>query len=172
MLGQTVLGGQLRDLRAVLRHVQRRGDAGPREIMVLGDAGGEAHAAGVPFAYPRRIDNRPAECQPAGALLALLLGLFEDDTKVIRAEGGLLSCRAILASPFVQVPHDCIIPGLLRESDLPDLVGALAPRNVHLSRLVDGRGRLAPRSAAQPVYDLARRAYEAAGVSDRLRISD
>jgi hypothetical protein len=172
MLGQTVLGGQLRDLRAVLRHLQRRDDVLPQEIGVFGDDGGQPLASGAPFAYPRRIEGRPAEFQPTSALLALLLALFEDDVKIVRAEGGLISYRSLFDGPFVQVPHDCSVPGILQDGDLPDLVAALAPREVHLGRLVDGRGRLVRGAAAYFAYDVARRAYEAAGASDRLRISD
>jgi dienelactone hydrolase len=172
MLGQTMLGGQLRDLRAVLRHLQRRDDVLPQEIMVFGDAGGQPLASNAPFAYPRRIEGRPPECQPTGALLALLLALFEDDVKIVRAEGGLISYRSLVDSPFVQVPHDCSVPGVLRDGELSDLVAALAPREVHLSRLVDGPGRLMKGAAAYSAYDVARRAYDAAGASDRLRISD
>ena len=98
------------------------------------------HPAHQGFAS-RRIDNRPAECLPQASLLALLFALFEDEPTSVEGAGGLVSFRAVLDSPFVQVPHGSIVPGMLREGDLPDLVAALVPREITLRGLVDGADR-------------------------------
>src|SRR5204863_10098253 len=94
-----------------------------------------------------------------GALLALLFGLFEDDTLVVAARNGLVSYRSVLDSPFVQVPLESIVPGVLREGDLPDLAAALVPREIALESLADGRGRLAPNADAKKTYDSILRFY-------------
>jgi hypothetical protein len=78
----------------------------------------------------------------------------------------------VLESQFVQVPHHCVIPGTLREGDLADLVAALAPRNVRLRQLVDGRGRLVKTAATRVAYATALHVYETAGVADRLEFAD
>ena len=78
----------------------------------------------------------------ARALLALLSAQFEDDVATVEASGGLVSFRSVLDSPFVQVPHECIVRGILREADLSDLAAAL-PRSVVLRNQVDGLGRAA-----------------------------
>ena len=75
-------------------------------------------------------------------------------------------------SPFVQVPHDCIIPGVLREGDLPDLVAALAPCEVRLGQLVDGCGRAVNAAAVKAAYEPAIRAYAEAGAENRLEFFD
>src|SRR5262249_44387114 len=91
MLGQPILGSQLRDLRAAWRHLKRREDILGGQAMVLGGSGVTPLAADATFAYPRRIDGRPPEVQPTGAMLALLLGLFEDDLNTIGARHGSIS---------------------------------------------------------------------------------
>jgi hypothetical protein len=139
MLGRPLLGGQLRDLRTVWRHVRPKG--GGREAVVIGGSGVTPLDADAKFVYPRRID-RPGECRPTGALLALLLPLFEEDIASVTCRRGLASYRSLLDTPFVQVPHEAIVPGMLREGDVADLVSALAPRKVEQTELVDGLGRL------------------------------
>jgi hypothetical protein len=172
MLGQPLLAGQLRDLRAVWRHIQGRDKAIPRELYVLGDSGARPLAADASFAYPHRVDSRPAAIQPKGALLAMLLALCEDAVTSVDVRQGLVSYQSVLDSPFVQVPHDCIIPGVLRNGDLPDLVAALAPREVRLGQLVDGGGRTVNATAVKAAYDPAVRAYAAANAKNRLEFSD
>jgi hypothetical protein len=139
MLGQPLLGRQLRDLRTVWRHVQPLD--GGREAIVIGGSGMTPLSPDAVFAYPRRID-RPAECRPTGALLALLLALYEEDFTSVVCRRGLASFRSVLDTPFVQVPHEAIVPEMLREGDMADLLSALAPRMVEQTELVDGLGRL------------------------------
>ncbi|MCU0880800.1 MAG: hypothetical protein MUF06_23775 [Pirellulaceae bacterium] len=122
MLGDPLLAGQLRDLRAAWRHIQERDDVRQEGLIVAGGTGAAPLAADAPFAYPRRID-RPAEAEPTGALLALLLGLYED-VGAINARLGLVSYRSVLDSPFVQIPHEAAIPGVFAGGDLAALVAA------------------------------------------------
>jgi hypothetical protein len=171
MLGEPLLAGQLRDLRAVWRHIQRRSGDAKRELAVLADSGAAPLPANTPFAHPHRVASRPAETQPNAALLALLFALFEDGVKSIEASCGLMSFQSVLESQFVQVPHHCIIPGALREGDLADLVAALAPREVRLGNLVDGCGRLVTPAAARAAYETAIQAYQAAGAANRLQFA-
>jgi hypothetical protein len=173
MLGEPLLTGQLRDLRAAWRHVRRRFAGIPAaDIYVVGGAGFEPLAADAPFAHPRRIEGRPRECEPTGPLLALLLALYEDEVQNVTARRGLVSFRGVLESPFVQVPHDAMVPGLLREVDLPDLVAALAPRTVQLVSMVDALGRHVPAAAASEKYDYAVRRFTEIQAGNRLNFSD
>jgi hypothetical protein len=172
MLGQTLLAGQLRDLRSVLVWHRRDMDFGDNSVILFCDSPVTPLAADAPFRYPRRVDRRPAECQPAGPLVALLAGLYELNVREVIADGCLVTCRSILDSPFVQVPHAGIVPGVLGEGDLPDLVAALAPRSVTLSRLVDGRGRLADAATVRASYRTARQAYQSQSDDGRLQVYD
>jgi hypothetical protein len=71
----------------------------------------------------------------------------------------------------VQVPHEAIVPGVLRQGDLPELVAALAPREVTLEALADGRGQVVEEAAALEIYAVARRAYEQARAATSLNIT-
>jgi hypothetical protein len=142
MLGRTLLGGQLRDLRAAWRHLRARPDIARNELVVIGGCGVTPLAAGATFSFPRRIDSRPPEVQPNAALLALLMALYEVDVAAAHARHGLVNYRSVLASPFVQVPLDSILPGVFSAGDIQDLVAALQPRVVDLDATVDGAGRL------------------------------
>lgn len=144
----------------------------PRELYVLGDSGAQPLAENASFAYPHRVDSRPPAIQPKGALLAMLFALFEDAVTSVEVRQGLISYQSVLDSPFVRVPHDCIVPGVLREGDLPDLVAALAPCKVRLGQLLDGRGRAVHAAEVQAVYEPAIRAYATAGVENRLEFLD
>jgi hypothetical protein len=170
MLGQPLLGGQLHDLRSAWRHIQLREDVLLDSVYFAGGAGLTPLPADSPFVYPRRIDDRPHECEPTGALLALLLGLYEDKAEATSSRRGLVAFRSLLDSPFVQVPHEAIVPDVLREGDLPELVDALAPREVALEGLVDGRGRLVPITSAKAAYEGALRTYGQAMAAERLQI--
>jgi dienelactone hydrolase len=172
MLGQPLIAGQLRDLRAVWRHVQRASRVSASELAIFGDSSAAPLTADASFAHPHRVGSRPAETQPNGALLAVLFGLFENATTSVESSNGLVSFQSTLESQFVQVPHHCVIPGALREGDLCDLVAALAPREVRLRQLVDGRGRLVGPATARAVYATAIQAYRDAGMAGRLRFAN
>jgi dienelactone hydrolase len=171
MLGQPLIAGQLRDLRAVWQHVQRETGGSGHELTVVGDSGARPLATEARFVHPHRVERRPAESQPNGALLALLFALFEDDVNSVEAINGLVSLRSALESPFVQVPHYCVIPGVLREGDVADLVVALAPRKVRLRQLVDACSRLVRSEAVRAAFETAIRTYEEAGVAERLEFA-
>ena len=172
MVGQPLLGRQLRDLRTAWRHIQTREDVMLEGLILAGGAGEAPLPAGAAFAYPRRID-RPRESEPTGALLVLLMGLFEDKMSVVNSRLGLVTYRSLLDSPFVQVPHEAIVPGVLLAGDLPDLVAAMAgPREVALEGPVDGRGRRVPLADAEAEYAVARRAFAQAGAAGRLQLTD
>src|SRR5262249_9708767 len=96
MLGEPLLAGQLRDLRAVMRHIQKRPDASATEIAVMAGSGVESLPADTTFAHPRRIDGRPEECQPAPALLALLAALYEEKVIGAVSRQGVTAYRSIL----------------------------------------------------------------------------
>ena len=140
MLGQTTLGGQLRDLRTVWRHVRQRYPK-VEAAGIVGGSGVEPLPADAAFSYPRRVD-RPAESQPTGALLALLLALYEEDLDGAVCRHGLASYRSVLDSPFVQVPHECIVSGVFQAGDLQAVVDSLTGQEFTSESPVDGRGRL------------------------------
>lgn len=171
MLGQTLVGSQLKDLRSVLEYLRGRPELDADHMAVWGDSYSPAVAHDAPFAVPLGIDAEPPPCEPAGPLLALLCGLFEERLAgVAAARGGLCSFDALLASPYLYVPHDALVPGALTICELSDLAAALAPRRLWIGPLVDGVNRSVPSTAAGDCLRPVEAAYRDAAAVSRLRV--
>jgi cephalosporin-C deacetylase-like acetyl esterase len=141
MLGQPLLGGRLNDVRCVLAYVKGRADVDRTRVAVWGDSFAPVNAPDREFEVPADDPKYPAVSQPAGALLALLAGLFDDDVKAVYAAGGLTGYRALVEQRFVYVPHDVIVPGALPAGDLGEVVKALSTRSVRIAAATDGLNR-------------------------------
>jgi len=139
MLGDPLVAAQLRDLRCVLRHLRACDFVDPGRIALWGDSLTPASPAGVTAAVPLDADQ-PAPAEPAAALVALLGGLFED-VAAVHARGGLAAYRDLLRSPFVHVPHDGVVPGVIAAGDVPALLAAVAPTPVLSTGTVDAWNR-------------------------------
>ncbi len=144
MLGNTLLGARLKDLRTVLAYVSGRQDVESARIAIWGDS--------VAPVNPVRLlpDELPAwqvgpgtqfQAEPLGGLLAILAGLYEDNIQAIAVRGGLASYLSLLDDSFTYVPGDIIVPGILEAGDIGDVVAALSPRSTFFESLVDGRNR-------------------------------
>jgi cephalosporin-C deacetylase-like acetyl esterase len=169
MLGQTLLGARLRDLRSVLRYLRGRVDLEPRRIALWGDSFAATSPRERNLAVPLDADHLPDQAEPLGGLLALFGALFDDDIRAVNARGGLVSYRSLLDSPFCYIPHDTVIPGALTAGDLCDVTAALAPRPVRLARLVDGLNRDVSADALSQAFEPARKAYRATNAEERLQ---
>jgi hypothetical protein len=172
MLGGTMVGARLRDLRAVVAFLRTRSDVDSKRIAVWGDSFAKANRPEREFRVPRNMDDRPRWSEPLGGLLALLIALYEDDIRAVSVRGGLSDFQCVLSHQFVYIPHDVVIPGVLKTGDLPDLAAAVAPRPLRLDDLVDGFNRLHSPAAARAVYEPAIRTYQSADAADRLVIHE
>jgi len=101
-------------------------------------------------------------------LLALLLGLYEEDMRAVYARGGLVGFQSALSSPLLYLPHDIVIPGALMAGDLSALAAGLTPRPLAVVGLVDGLNRAAEPNGVEAAYTHTRQAYEAVKARDRL----
>ncbi len=86
-------------------------------------------------------------------------------------EGGLLSYASIARTPIHQKIFDAVIPGVLGQYDLPDLVAALAPRPVTLVNLRSPLGTPVFQRDVRTEYKYAETAYAAAGASGKLKLA-
>jgi len=141
MLGRTMVGLRVRDLRSVLRVLRIRGDVDGKRIALWGDSFAEPNPPDRRFAVPLELDDSPRLAEPMGGLVSLLGALYEEEVRAVHVRGGLASYRSILESPFVYVPHDAIVPGALLAGDLDGVVRALAPRAIRQEAQVDGLNR-------------------------------
>ncbi|MEX0718866.1 MAG: hypothetical protein WD066_19895 [Planctomycetaceae bacterium] len=139
MLGGTLVGARLRDLRSLIAHLWTRADV--RRVGVWGDSFAETNPPEANLQAPHGVPHRPVESEPLGGMLALLVPLYHDDVSVIAVNRGLCDFDSLLDGQFVHVPFDAIVPGILETGDLPDLAVAAAPRALWMSGLVDGLNR-------------------------------
>jgi hypothetical protein len=171
MLGQTLLGSRLRDLRSVLGYLRTRPELDGTRVALWGDSFAPVNPPDRNLQVPADADKMPDQAEPLGGLLALLGGLFEDDVKAVYAQGGLAGYQTALQSQFWYLPHDVIVPGALTVGDLSDVAGALAPRPLRLDGLVDGLNRRVPADQASQLFQPARAAYQSAKAADRLQLA-
>jgi hypothetical protein len=161
MLGRTLLGARLQDLRSILRYLRTRPDLDARQLALWGDSFAPTNPRG--FSDPLMDEGeQPQQSEPLGGLLALLGALYENDVRAIAASGTLAGYQAVLRDRFCYVPHDAIVPGALTAGDLPDLAAGLVPRPLRLSRLVDGRNVLMTSKEVQPLFASPIEAYRSA----------
>jgi len=159
MLGQTVVGARVRDLRSVLRYLRTRAEFDARRIALWGDSFAAANPRDKNLAVPLDAADPPTLAEPLGGLVVLLTALFEDGIQAVSVGGGLLGFQSLLDRPFVYVPHDIIVPGALTAGDLCDIAAALAPCFLQLLDLVDGQNCTATPEEAAAVLAPVRRAY-------------
>jgi dienelactone hydrolase len=159
-LGQPLLGSRLRDLRSVIRYLATRGDIDASRLAIWGDSFGPANPSEF-VDPPLATTLPPPQAEPAGAILAILAGLFEHNIKAVLGRGCLTSYAAILDAPAFYVPHDAIVPGAIEVGDLSDLAAALAPMPLRLEAFVDGRNRPAGADAVTAAFAPARQSYAA-----------
>lgn len=137
MVGETLVGGRLRDLRAVLAFLKQRSDLDTARLGLWGLSTTPTNPLDKPIVVSHSASERPAVAEPLGGLLALLGALFEDRVRAVLIHGGLGDYRSAYLEAQCHLPYDVIIPGLLTVGDLPDLAGAVAPRPLRLERMVN-----------------------------------
>jgi cephalosporin-C deacetylase-like acetyl esterase len=104
LVNRTLVGMQVEDLLATFDALASREDVDPDRIAVLG----KGH----------------------GALLALFLSVAEPRVEKIALERMVLSYMEIARARYHEDLTAAIVPGVLRDFDLPDLAAALAPRRL------------------------------------------
>jgi cephalosporin-C deacetylase-like acetyl esterase len=170
MLGGTAVGARLGDLRSVLEYLRGRSDVAPGRIVLWGDSFARPNPPETDYRVPRNVGGRPRGPEPLGGLLALLAGLYDEQVAAVYVRGGLTDYHSVLSSPFVYIPHDVVIPGVLTVGDLPQLAAALAPRPLRLEAPVDGLNRAENASAALGIYGAAVASYQKARAGTRISI--
>jgi dienelactone hydrolase len=171
MLGGTLVGARLRDLRSVLRYLRTRTELDGGRLALWGASFAPVNPEDRNLAVPLDADKLSDQSEPLGGLLALFGGMYEDEVRAVLVEGGLVSYQSVLHGQFCYLPHDVIVPGALTAGDLPGVAALLAPRPVRLQGLVDGVNRRVSAEVLAKTYAPAREAYTAAKVGERLELA-
>jgi hypothetical protein len=171
MLGEPLVAGQLRDLRAVLAWLRTRDELDAGRLALWGDSLAPVNGPDTDFITPRDDDDGlPPSSEPLGGLLALLAALFEEGNPAVLVRGGLVGFRAVLDDHLVLIPHDVVIPGALTTGDLGDIAAALAPRALRLDGMVDGNNRRLTAGQVREIYQRAFDAYRAQGAPSAISV--
>jgi cephalosporin-C deacetylase-like acetyl esterase len=112
ILRRAVLGNQLRDLRTVIRWLRTRDDLDGQKLAVWGDSFARPNPADRNPAAPLDAPDLPPIAEPGGALLAGFATFFESSVGVAYTRGGLTGSRSLLESPYLDVPHEAVVPGV------------------------------------------------------------
>lgn len=144
MLGDPLVSGQLRDLRAVWGWLGNRPEIDTESMHVWGDSRGPALTAETDRVVPRDDDvSVPPAAEPTAGLLALLLSLYEDSVHSLCLTGSITNFTSALEPVQVRLPHDCVLPGMFRAGNIEELIVQAAERlPVRCEGFVDGRNRL------------------------------
>jgi hypothetical protein len=82
-----------------------------------------------------------------------------------------LSYQAIAQAKLHRNPVEIVVPGVLRDYDLPDLAKAIAPRQITLLDTRDAAGRPVLHDRVKPLYPQAELRYRKEGASLRSTLS-
>lgn len=160
MLGQTLLGQRLRDLRSVLLYLRKRIEINTQKVALWGES---FALTNLPSFRDPLMDEEesPHQSEPVGGLLALLGALFEENIAAVVARGMIAGYQSVLKDRFCYIPYDVVVPGILTAGDLCDIAATIAPRPLRMEALVDGRNCLMPFDDLQNFFKPALKAYSA-----------
>ena len=169
MLGDTLLGKRLKDLRTVVAYLEGREDLDSHRMGLWGDSFAPANPAHLLIDEQVQWQVGPEfeqQAEPLGGLLATLGAIFEEHVRTIAVRGGLASYLSALDDNFAYVPADVIVPGILQAGDIAEVVAALVPRPILLEGLVDGRDRLLQETDLQNQMAPLNQAYQGVSTSN------
>ena len=138
ILGQPVLGSQLRDLRTVVRWLQARDGIDGKKLALWGDSFAKPNPADIRVAVPLDLET-PSVSEPGGANLAVLAALFEDGIAAVYARGGIDSADTLTGSPYLYLPHEAVVPGPVQAWAIAPALGKYRP--VAYEATVDAQNR-------------------------------
>ena len=162
MLGETLVGRRLKDLRTVLAYLEQRPDLDASRLALWGESlmpVNDAQLVPDELALWQVGPQIQQQGEPLGGLLAVLGALYDPNVGAIAVRNGLVSYASILDDAFVYVPADITVPGLLEAGDIADIKAALAPKPMLLDDLIDGKNRLVSASDFRGQLDPLYRAY-------------
>jgi dienelactone hydrolase len=141
ILGRPLLGSQLRDLRTVMVWLKGRKEIDGARIALWGDSFASANPGDAKLQVPWDAADTPLHGEPGmSVLVALAAVVFETDVRASFARNKL-DVDSVLASPYIYLPHDSIVPGFALCHGVQPERGLLLYGN-----LLNSRNQLGPTS--------------------------
>ncbi|MPY87515.1 MAG: hypothetical protein GEU99_06305 [Luteitalea sp.] len=144
LIGRSLVGMRAADILRGVDLLGARDDVDATEIRGVGKGNGT-----VPLLYAAALDDR---------------------LRTLAFERMLVSYRAIVEQRIHRGVLEAVVPGALRQFDLPDLIASLIPRKVCIVNPVNPLGdRLSP-DAAETAYSRVSEAFRRAGAVEAIRV--
>ncbi len=126
VLGRPVLGQRVWDVLRALDYLESRPDVDYTHIHLLG--------------------------QGANGLAALMAAVLDDRPRSVLLDHTVATYRSVAEAAHYALDFSAFVYGILREFDLPDLVGALSPRACWILNAADPTGGVLSESAVREQY--------------------
>jgi len=143
VLGKPVLGQRVWDLLRCLDYLETRADVDRGRVYLLGVEG--------------------------GGLATLLAAALDDRPRSILLYRTLANLRSVIESQDYSLRLPWFVVGFLQQFDLPDLVGALAPKTCWLLNAAGADGERLPESSVRERFNTSAEYYAKNGAEGRLR---
>jgi hypothetical protein len=144
-LGRPLLGMRVWDALHVLEYAQSRADVDPKRVVLVG--------------------------RGWAGLTALFAAVLDERVSRIAVEGVPVSYAELFISEMYAQPASLALPGALRDFDLEDVYGALAPRPLLVLNPEDAQTKKMFRAQAETALVPVRRDYEAAAAGSHLHLA-
>lgn len=154
MLGGTLIGARVRDLRGAVRYMSGHHPLRAKRVLLWGDSFAPVNEINSDIRTPWDGKTMPHRSEPTGAIVVLGAALLESElvdspVAAVHAGGGPASWRHLCDDAFVWTPADAIVPDAAAGFDVPQWATAIRAR-VRLDAVVDGCNvRVAPNRARE-----------------------
>lgn len=160
LLGGTQLGGQLHDLLAVLLWLRERPEVKGNCVGIWGESLVAPNGAEVRIDTPHDAGPEVRIGDPGAGVLALLASVFDERVERVLGRGMIGAYATLLDGPFIHLPHDVVVPGVLTLGDLADVAAVAGPRFLRIDRAIDATNRPLEDQRLASLWSRARQAYE------------
>ncbi len=172
MLGGTLLGARLRDLRNVIKYLRTDPRITGQRIAIWGDSFAAANPHELEYSVPQGIDNPATSIEPLGGLLAIFTALYEDDIRAVAVHHGLTSFTSVITGPRTYLPHDMLVPDAIGQGEITALLIGIAPTPLRMWHCRTGLNRPEFDDVLPPAYTQVIHAYRLANHLPRLQLGE
>jgi cephalosporin-C deacetylase-like acetyl esterase len=118
------------------------------------------------------MDSLSAFGKGDASVVLLHAAALDDRMKMVTLEEMLISYESVAAWKIHQEVFESVVPAALANYDLPDLAASLAPRRLQIINAVNPRGQRVETQQVKREYEVAQKAFAAAGASQLFNVAE